>query len=74
MLPAKNPRINVTFEEITARLLMQLAQQQNKSLASFVRELTLEALELREDLALSKIAAALDQEGIKTYSHEEAWI
>ncbi len=73
IMPTKNPRINVTFEEAIAGLLAQVAQQEEKSLASVVRELTLEALEMREDLYLSQIAEQLDQEGIKTYSHDEAW-
>ena len=72
-MPTKNPRINVTFEEVTAGLLAQLAHQEDKSMASLVRELALEALEMREDLYLSKVAEKLDQEGVKTYSHDEAW-
>jgi hypothetical protein len=38
-----------------------------------VRELTLEALEKREDFYLSKLAEKLDQPDVKTYSHDEAW-
>jgi hypothetical protein len=72
-MQTKSPRINVTFEQVTAGLLAQLADQEHKSVAGLVRELTLEALEMREDLYLSKIAASLDQEGVKTYSHEDAW-
>jgi hypothetical protein len=72
-MPTKNPRINVTFEETTAGLLVYLAAQENISVASLVRELTLEALEIREDLYLSKIARELDKEEVKTYSHDEAW-
>jgi predicted DNA-binding protein len=72
-MTTKNPRINITFEEKTAGLLTNLAKQENKSLSSLVRELTLEALELREDFYLSKIAEKLDKEGAKIYSHKEAW-
>lgn len=68
-----NPRINVTFEKQIAGLLSELAQQENKSIASLVRELTLEALELREDFYLSKIARKLDKIKAKTYTHNEAW-
>jgi len=70
---SKNPRVNVTFEPIISTLLSNLADQENKSLSSLVRELTLEALEMREDLFLSKVAKKLDKENAKTYSHEEAW-
>lgn len=72
-MPTKNPRINVTFEEATAGLLVSLAHQEHKSVASLIRELTLEALEMREDLYLSKVAEKLDKEGIKTISHDDAW-
>ena len=73
MMLTKNPRINVTFEETTAGLLAHLAHQENKSVASLVRELTLHSLEMREDLYLSKVAEKLDKDGTKTYSHHEAW-
>jgi predicted DNA-binding protein len=72
-MATKNPRINVTFEETTAGLLVRLAQQERKSVASLVRELALEALEMREDFYLSKIAEKLDKEGAKMCSHDEAW-
>lgn len=72
-MATKNPRINVTFEEITAALIMNLAHSQKKSVASFVRELALEALEQREDYYLSKFADAIDINGKETCSHEEAW-
>ncbi len=72
-MPTKNPRINVTFEEATADLLVLLAEQENVSVASFVKKLALEALEMREDLYLSKLAEKLDKEGVKTYTHDEAW-
>lgn len=72
-MTTKNPRINVTFEEDTAGLLAHLAHEEQKSVAKVVRELTLEALELREDLYLSKIAEKLDKKNSKTYSHTEAW-
>lgn len=72
-MSTKNPRINVTFEEMTAGLLSQLAHHEHKSVASLVRELALEALEMREDLYLSKVAEDLDKKGVKTYSHDDAW-
>lgn len=69
----KNPRINVTFEETTANFLSSLAIQEHKSVAGLVRELTLEALEMREDSYLSKVAEKIDINGVKVYSHEDAW-
>ena len=72
-MPTKHPRINVTFEEKSAQLLSFLAEQEHKSLSAIVRELALEALELREDLHLSELANKLDKSNTKIYSHEEAW-
>ncbi len=70
---SKSSRINVSFEETTAGLIAHLAQIEHKSVAGMVRALALEALEMREDLYFSKLAEELDQEGVKLYSHEEAW-
>lgn len=72
-MTTKNPRINVTFEETTVGLLSHLAHQEHKSVASLVRELALEALEMREDFYLSKVAEKIDIQGTKTYSHDDAW-
>ncbi len=72
-MATKNPRVNVTLEESTSIILTQMAQKENKSVSSLVKELTLEALELREDLYLSKIAEKLDKKDSKIYSHEQAW-
>ncbi len=72
-MATKNPRVNVTFEEPTVGLLTELAHEENKSVSSLVRELTLDALELREDLALSRLADRLDREDTRIHSHDEAW-
>jgi hypothetical protein len=68
-----NPRISVPFEEASLALFAQLADQEHKSIPSIIRELTLEALERREDLYLSKLAEKLDTKKTKKYTHEEAW-
>ncbi|MEI6805448.1 MAG: hypothetical protein WCK49_02950 [Myxococcaceae bacterium] len=70
---ARNPRINTTFEEETAVVLAEMARQAHKSVSSVVKELTLEALEMREDFYLSRLANKLDQEGVRTFSHDDAW-
>jgi predicted DNA-binding protein len=72
-MSTKNPRINVTFEESTAGFLSTLAKQKHQSVASLVRELALEALEMHEDLYLSKIAEELDVEGAEVVDHEDVW-
>ena len=72
-MATKNPRVNVTFEATTANLLAHLANAEHKSLSSLVKELAMEALEMREDFYLSKIARALDTEDAVRYSHDDAW-
>lgn len=72
-MTTKNPRINVTFEDATLKLLSSLAHMQDKSLSKIVKDLTIEALEMKEDLYLCQIAEDLDKENIENISHEEAW-
>jgi predicted DNA-binding protein len=72
-MTVKKNNINIAFEEPTAGLLAKLAHQQHKTIADLVKELTIEALEQREDFYLSQLADKLDQPDVKTYSHEDAW-
>lgn len=72
-MPTKNPRVNVTFDENLIEVLSYISIQESKSIASLVRELTVEALEKREDYYLSKLADKLDHKDVTIYSHEEVW-
>ena len=72
-MTAKNPRINVTFEEDSAKVFMMMAKKQHKPVASIVRDLALEALELKEDFFLSKMAEKLDKKNTKLHNHNKAW-
>lgn len=72
-MPTSNPRINVTFEPALAALLASLARQENKSVSALAKELVIEALERREDMALSAIANLRDKAQQKLVSHDEAW-
>jgi hypothetical protein len=74
-MPTNNPRLNITFQPQTAALLSRLAKQEKKSVASLTKELVLDALERREDIALSFLAERREQEhkGKKTIPHDEAW-
>jgi len=69
----KNPRINVTFEESIIGLLSDLAKKDNKSISSIVRDLTVEGLRLKEDIALSQIANEIDKTSTQRINHEDAW-
>jgi|GEM_PF-2896191 len=52
---------------------MLINQKIESMIAKNPLELMLEALEMQEDISLSKIAEKVDKENAKTYSHEEAW-
>jgi len=74
-MPTLNPRLNVTFQPETVAMLTQIAKREGKSIASLTKELVLDALERREDIALSLLAERREKEqkGKKLYSHAEAW-
>jgi hypothetical protein len=72
-MPTKNPRINITFEQATVTILAFLADQEHKSVASIAKELILEALERREDMALSAIAESRDKKDVRLVNHDDAW-
>ncbi|EKD70302.1 MAG: hypothetical protein ACD_46C00575G0002 [uncultured bacterium] len=72
-MPTANPRINITLEKTLASLLEQQAKLEHKSVASIAKELILEALERREDVALSAIAKIRDTKNAKRIKHKDAW-
>ncbi len=76
-MPSKNPRLNITFNEADAVILASLAKQEKKSISRLAKELILEALDRREDFALSALADAREEEtskkAQKRISHENAW-
>lgn len=72
-MPTHNPRINVTFDHSMLGILSSLAKHEHKSLSSLAKELVLEALERREDMALSTIAKIRDIKNAKMIKHEDAW-
>lgn len=72
-MQTKNARINVTFEPPLLSLLNSMAKEAHQSTAGFVKELALEALERREDVALSALAQARDTISAKRVKHEDAW-
>lgn len=72
-MPTKNPRINITLEEATSHLLASLAEHEHKSVSSLAKELLLEALERREDMALSAIAKIRDYPKAPRKKHDDAW-
>lgn len=72
-MPAKSPRLNITLEPTMVGLLSLLAKQEHKSTSGLAKELILEALERREDMALSTLAKIRDTHDQKTIKHDNAW-
>ncbi len=65
--------INLTLQETTAAIVSKMAKKQKKSISALAKELILEALEKREDIALSDIANARDTKNAKRIAHDEVW-
>lgn len=72
-MPTERPRIQVTLDSQTSALLATFADIQERSLSSAAADLIKEALELHEDMALSKLADKRLRENKKWISHEEVW-
>lgn len=74
-MPAKNPRINVLVEESIYRAIHALSAREGVSVSSLAHDLIREALDLREDAALSVLAdernTTIDRK--TALSHEEVW-
>lgn len=72
-MPTKNPRLNITVEPDMADILSSLATEEKKSVSNIINELILEALDRREDMALSAIADSRTKKKFKRIKHEDAW-
>jgi len=72
-MPTKHPRINITFEPNMIGILDLLAKQEHKSVSGLAKELILDALERREDMALSVLAKTRDIQDQKTIKHRDVW-
>jgi predicted transcriptional regulator len=68
-----NPRIQVMLDDETNALLSTLAGQQRRSISATAADLIREALELHEDILLSKHGDARFTSKKKWISHEDAW-
>ncbi len=68
-----HPRLNITFDPEKAAVLADLAKQNHQSISAMAKELILEALERREDIALSAIAEKRDSSRKKRIKHKDAW-
>ncbi len=74
-MPTKHRRINVTFKPKTAQALTRLSKKREMSLSHVAQELIEEALELREDIYLSKLADEAEKraKGKPSVSADKLW-
>lgn len=70
-MPSKNPRINIVCEPPLYYEISHLAKAEGTSLSSVAHDLIMEALELREDRALTALAderaASFDKDTALTF-------
>ena len=55
-MPSTNPRIDIVCDKNLYSAIAEIAARDGASLSSVAHDLLLESLELREDIALTKIA------------------
>ena len=74
-MPTKNARINVVVEKPLYTLIDEISKERGISKSTLVRDLIIQAIDLREDQALARIA---DERGksfdkSKALTHKEVW-
>ncbi len=74
-MPSKNPGINVVLEKPLYNTIEHLAEREGVSLSLKFRDLVKEALEIKEDIALSEFAEIRERtfRKAKTLKHNEVW-
>lgn len=74
-MPTKNPRVNIAVEPPLYKIIRELADNEQISMSTLARDLILEAIELREDIALDAFAEKRMKSFSKesALSHEETW-
>jgi predicted DNA-binding ribbon-helix-helix protein len=74
-MPTTKPRINIILEEPLYRIVEEMAVRDGVSLSLKARDLIREALDIREDVALSSFARSREKtyRKSKALKHEEVW-
>jgi len=73
-MPNKNPRISMVVENEIYEIIHSLSKRNGMSHSAITRELVLEAIESREDVALLKIIEDREMETKNEYlPHEDVW-
>ena len=74
-MPSQKPRINIVLDDFLYQNVRFLAEKDNISLSAKVRDLLKEALEIQEDIALSRFAEEREKswEDSKALTHGDVW-
>jgi len=74
-MPSQNPRINIVLDNFLYQNVRLLATKDNVSLSAKVRDLLKEALEIQEDVALSRFAEEREKswDDSKALTHDDVW-
>ncbi len=74
-MPTKNPRVNVVLEKPLYDDVERIAGRDGVSLSLKVRDLVKKALEIEEDIALSRVAETREKSfnRKKALKHDEVW-
>jgi hypothetical protein len=74
-MPTKNARVNVVMEKPLHTMVSGLAKREGISMSMVVRDLVKEALEVREDIELVRIAEEREKSLSHTrkLSHKDIW-
>jgi len=74
-MPSQKPRINIVLDDFLYQNVRFLAEKDNISLSAKVRDLLKEALEIQEDIALSRFAEEREKswEDSKALTHDDVW-
>ena len=74
-MPSQKPRINIVLDDFLYQNVRFLAEKDNISLSAKVRDLLKEALEIQEDIVLSRFAEERQKswDDSKALTHEDVW-
>ena len=74
-MPSQNPRINIVLDNFLYQNVRLLATKDNVSLSAKVRDLLKEALEIQEDVALSRFAEERQKSwnDSNALTHDDVW-
>ncbi|MBI4764727.1 MAG: toxin-antitoxin system, antitoxin component [Deltaproteobacteria bacterium] len=74
-MPTKNPRINVVLDKPLYKNVQFLAKKEGVSLSTKLRDLIRDALEIQEDLQLTRMAEKREKSFNEStaLTHEQVW-